>query len=104
MSGKVKNKFDVVLDRHKFDALIGDMFIKDFYDRINVKWKLGIDYKSFLNLVNNRVNWRLIHAYAIADMLDCRIEDIFKVTEVDIEERERKRKMERESKLKAMTD
>jgi hypothetical protein len=102
MGGKATNKVEVVINRQKFDALLGDRSIKDFYDELVDKWDIGLGYKSFVNLLNNRVSWKLIHAYAVADCLERNIEQLFVVTPVDEEERERKRQIERESKMRSI--
>jgi hypothetical protein len=59
---------------------------KELYERINVKYELDLKYRGFMNTIKNKNQWKLIYAYAIADLLEVPVEELFEVKEVESDE------------------
>jgi hypothetical protein len=81
--GKSSNhRFKIYLDKEKFEQN------NPWKNYAVVHRKLqqeGIDlaYKSFNQLINNKVGWGLIYGLAICKLLDVKLEDIFSVLETE---------------------
>lgn len=87
---------------HKTDVILNKEALKDVLDRQGMEYiqlfdkakeKYGLDmkYKGFMTLVSNRSAWKLIYAWAIADVLRVDIKDIFDKVEVDVEAKKREK-------------
>jgi hypothetical protein len=81
---------------HKTDVILNKEALKDVLDRQGMEYiqlyekakeKYGLDmtYKGFMSLASNRSAWKLIYAWAIADVLHVDIKDIFNKVDVDVE-------------------
>ncbi len=99
------HKTDIILDKNKlkYELEKREMTFKELFNRIQTKYGLDIDYKAFMSLTSNRSSWKLLYAYAIVDMLDLRISDVFEVVQVDVkqkieEKKEWKRKYQHNKK------
>jgi hypothetical protein len=44
---------------------------------------INIKYKNFMNLVHDKIEWRLIYGVAIAKLLSVRVEDLFEIIKKD---------------------
>jgi len=78
-----RNKLKSILDSKKVDDK--GMDFSELHRRIVSQYGLDLSYKGFMSLTENRSTWKLLYAYAIADVLDIGIDDIFEVVEVDID-------------------
>jgi hypothetical protein len=47
---------------------------------------INIKYKNFMNLVHDKIEWKLIYGVALAELLRVRVEDLFHVIEKDNQE------------------
>lgn len=98
MSRVTIHKKDIVLNRNTLKDIIDDKGI-DFtalHEMATKKYGLDISYKGFMSLIGNRTSWKLLYAYAIADILDIQISDIFEIVDVDVNEKIRRKKEWRE--------
>jgi hypothetical protein len=65
----------------------------ELYLKAQAEYGLDITYKGFMSLLSNRSTWKLIYAWAIADVLKVRIDYVFEVIHIDVE-KAKKAKME----------
>lgn len=77
MGHPVNHGFDIKIDKRKLDILLGNRSYADFYRELTLEWKLDIQYKSFMALLNNKSRWLLVYAYAISKELNVKVEDLF---------------------------
>jgi hypothetical protein len=82
MGYSVDNKIDMVLDKERFSKVTKGMKKIDVWENMTKIHGLDIQYKSFLNLLENRVTWRLVYAYALAQVLGLQIDDLFVIVNV----------------------
>lgn len=59
---------------------------RELHDRINMKYDLDLKYRGFMNTLQNKNQWKLIYAYAIADLLEKPIEELFYIDEANKDE------------------
>lgn len=102
MSSETIHKKDIILDREKLKEILDSRGLEyiELYTRVTDTYGLDISYKGFMSLLQNRVTWKLIYAYAIVTTLKLSILDIFVLVEIDVdkvrkEKREWKRKYEK---------
>jgi hypothetical protein len=71
--------YDAKLNRQKFQSLIGqkNWTAKEFHTRWKKNYGFAMRYNNFMELVNNNLNWKLLYAFAIADMLEVSIDELF---------------------------
>lgn len=86
MGYAVANKTDMVLDKDRFKKACHGMKKTDVWLKMTAEFGLEIQYKSFLNLLENRVTWRLIYAHALVSVLGKQIDDLFHIVYVDAED------------------
>jgi hypothetical protein len=73
-----KDKLKVILDRKGMEFI-------ELHRKVSDKYGLDITYKGFMSLLGNRSTWKLLYAYAIADVLLIDIKDVFDIVAVDVE-------------------
>lgn len=78
-----RSKLRNLLDNNKIDNKGMDYL--ELHRRISEKYGLDLSYKGFMSLLQNRSTWKLIYAYAIADVLNVEIDEIFEVVDVDVD-------------------
>jgi hypothetical protein len=94
MSKPTTHKRDMYIDKDKLRSIMDNYnsihdlkeaftFIELFY-KVKDKYEFDLSYKGFMSLLDNRNTWKLIYAWAIADVLDVQIGDIFYVVELDV--------------------
>lgn len=78
---------DLILNRDKVKSILDSrgMNYRDFYEEIQ-DFGIKMTYAGFMNLLYNRTTWKLLYAWAIADVLNVDIKNIF--TFIDINESE----------------
>ncbi|RFU63679.1 hypothetical protein D0469_19325 [Peribacillus saganii] len=69
-AGINKKKFTSLIDEKQWTA-------KEFHDRWKSKYGFSMKYNNFMELLNNKVNWKLVYAFAIAEMLEININELF---------------------------
>lgn len=76
---------DATLNREKFQSLIGakEWTAKEFHKRWIDRYSFSIKYNNFMELINNNVSWKLVYAFAISEMLETNIADLFDFTTVE---------------------
>lgn len=79
---------DAKINRQKFQNLIGKQrwTAKEFHDRWTKHYGLSIKYNNFMELINNNVSWKLVYAFAISDMLEVDINELFEFSANEVEE------------------
>lgn len=84
---------DIIINREKIKKTLKSkaMGYIDLYSKVVSQYGLDISYKGFMSLLSNRSSWKLLYAYAIADALNVKIEDIFEVINVDIEKKKKEK-------------
>lgn len=67
------------INRQKFQSLIGARAwtAKDFHERWTREYKFKMKYNNFMELINNNVSWKLVYAFAMAEMLEVEISELF---------------------------
>ena len=78
---------DIIINRDKLKNILDKKGLSyiDFHAKVIDAYGLDISYKGFMSLLTNRSSWKLLYAYAITDVLNIEIDDIFEVIDVDIE-------------------
>lgn len=89
MGYAVIHKKEVRLNKKKLDEILTmrNLDYTELFNRVEQKFGLNLKYKGFMTAISNRSTWKLLYAWAIADVLDIDIRDIFEVFDVDIEEK-----------------
>lgn len=77
---------DVKVNKKKLKEILDNraMSYTELHDKIVKEYKLDLHYKSFMSLLVNRNSWKLLYAYAIVDVLNIKLSDIFDVVDVNI--------------------
>jgi hypothetical protein len=75
----VERMADAKINRQKFQSLIGakQWTAKEFHERWTNVYGFSIGYKNFMELINNNVSWKLVYAFAIAEMLEVDVYNLF---------------------------
>lgn len=73
---------DAYIDRQKFQMLIGgkQWTAKEFHQRWTSRYGFKMKYNNFMELINNNVGWKLVYAFAISEMLEVNIDELFVFT------------------------
>lgn len=81
------HKTEVLVNQDKLKEVIDrkDMDYMALYDTVVEEYGLDITYKGFMSLLKNRSNWKLTYAWAIADVINVNINDIFESVAIDVE-------------------
>lgn len=94
---------DIILNKNKLKNILDKKGLSyiDFYTKVVDVYGLDLSYKGFMSLLTNRSSWKLLYAYAMTDILNIEIKDIFDVIDVDInkkakEKEEWKRKYQKD--------
>lgn len=92
------HKTDIVLNRERLQEYLDKKGLSyiSFYEKVVDAYGLDITYKGFMSLMGNRSSWKLLYAHAMTDVLNIHIEDIFDVTDIDIEDKLKKKAVWRE--------
>lgn len=79
------HKRDIVLDKNILRTILerNKMSFLDLYNECVKRYGLDIRYKGFMNLLDNRSSWKLLYAYAVTDVLDVALNDIFIIIDTD---------------------
>lgn len=98
MKGVALHGKNIVLNKSKLKEILDsrDMSYIVFYEKLTYVYKLDITYKGFMSLMDNRSSWKLLYAYAMTDVLNIQISDIFDIVDVDIDEKIRETRKWRE--------
>lgn len=83
------HKKDIVLNRENLNKILekrGMTFVS-FYEKVSDRYGLDLTYKGFMSLMSNRSSWKLLYAFAMTDVLNISVKDIFDVVDVDIEKK-----------------
>lgn len=77
---------DIKLDRDALKMVLDSKSMEyiDLYYMVCDEYGTDISYKGFMSLLKNRSNWKLIYAWAIADVLSVDMKSLFEVVKVDI--------------------
>lgn len=78
------HRTDIILDKESLTTILKSRKLnyKELYSLIENKFGVDIGYKAFMHLCTNRASW--LYAYAIVNVLEISIDDIFHVVEVDV--------------------
>lgn len=73
------SKTNAKIDKDKLLLILArkEMKIVDLYRELNEKYQLNIQYKTFLNVLDNIPTWRLSYAMCICEHLEVPIEELF---------------------------
>jgi len=73
---------EATINRNVFQNLIGAnrWTAKEFHERWILRYGFTIKYNNFMELINNNVSWKLVYAFAIAEMLTVDINELFEFT------------------------
>ena len=84
---------DIILNREELKKVLDsqEMEYIQLYDKAQKKYGLDMSYKGFMSLISNRSAWKLIYAWAIADVLNVDIKVIFNKVNVDVEAKKREK-------------
>jgi len=80
---------DIILNKNKLKNILDKKGLSyiDFHAKVIDVYGLDLTYKGFMSLLANRSSWKLLYAYAITDVLNIEIKDIFDVIDVDIDKK-----------------
>lgn len=81
------HKTEIMVNREKLKAILGHRGLEyvDLYDMIVERFGLDLTYKGFMSVLAGDATWKLLYAYAVTDVLNVNIMDIFELVEVDVE-------------------
>lgn len=67
------------INRQLFQSIIGQKkwTARDFHQRWIATYGLKMGYSNFMELMNNNISWKLEYAFAISEMLEVEIYDLF---------------------------
>lgn len=87
------HKSDTLIDKASLKEVLDDrgMEYMELWEKIREQFGLDLSYKGFMSLIDNRSNWKLVYAWAISDVLDIQIKDLFKMTVIDVEAKQREK-------------
>jgi hypothetical protein len=63
----------------------------DLHYKIKEAYNLDLEYKGFMSLIQNRSSWKLLYAWAIADILNIDIKDIFEIVDIDVNKKKKEK-------------
>lgn len=88
------HKKELLLNKDRVKSILDEkgMEYMEFYTKAKEKYGLDITYKAFMNLLSNRSTWKLIYAWAVADVLNANIPEIFDMVDIDIEKAKKEKK------------
>lgn len=80
---------DIILNKNKLKNILDKKGLSyiDFYAKVIDIYGLDLSYKGFMSLLTNRSSWKLLYAYAMTDVLNIEIKDVFDVIDVDIDKK-----------------
>lgn len=89
------HKKDIILNKSKLKSILDrkDMRYIDLFNNIKNKYGIDIEYKGFMNLLDNRSSWKFLYAYAMLDILNIETEEIFELVDVNIEKKIKEKKV-----------
>lgn len=81
------HKTEIMVNREKLKAILDHRGLEyvDLYDMIVERFGLDLTYKGFMSVLAGDATWKLLYAYAVTDVLNVNIMDIFELVEVDVE-------------------
>ena len=87
MGARTIHKTDIKFNKDSVDEILKEigMNYADLYKKMKDSYGLDMEYKSFMNLISNRVTWKLLYAWALVDVLEIDLRKAFKVIEVDVD-------------------
>jgi hypothetical protein len=79
MGSSNNHMYYIQLKEGTFKRLLGRRGLKviDLHEILVKKYRVELKYKSFNNLINNRVNWKIVYATILADYFNIKISDLF---------------------------
>lgn len=90
----VKSRFtihekDIVLNKDKLKDILDKrgMTFTVFWENVVDEYGLDLTYKGFMSLMSNRSSWKLLYAFAMTDVLNINISDIFDVVDVNVDKK-----------------
>lgn len=86
------HKKDIVLNKGRLKNILDKkgMSYIDLHEKVSGShsvYGLDLSYKGFMSLLSNRSTWKLLYAYAIINVLNIGIEDVFDIIDVDIDKK-----------------
>ncbi len=78
---------EILLNKEKLRHIIEsrNMDFIELHYTIQEKYGLDLQYKGFMNLIDNRSTWKLLYAHAITQVLGIDYMDIFEVVDINVE-------------------
>lgn len=88
------HKTDVVIDRKKLKAILDSKGLEyvDLYDKVVAEFGLDLTYKGFMSVIAGKATWKLLYAYAVANVLNVEIMDIFELVKTGVKKAEKPEK------------
>lgn len=76
-------KKEMILDKEKLNQLLHENKLNNLQllQTLHDKHGIELSYKGFNSLINNHNSWKLVYAYALCDVLNIKIEELFKIQE-----------------------
>lgn len=92
------HKTDVVLNKAKLREVVEgkDLTYTQLWERVVDSYGLDLTYKGFMSLMTNRSSWKLLYAYAIVDVLNIGLKEVFDIVDVDIEKKAKEKEIWKE--------
>lgn len=87
------HKKEIILNKENADTLLAekDLTYAELFRVVKEEYGLDMEYKSFMNLISNRVTWKLLYAWAMVEALETDLNTLFKIVEIDIEKAKKDR-------------
>jgi hypothetical protein len=71
-----KNILKIKINNNKLYRMLGGKNIRWLHSKLKEKG-IDIGYNALCSNIRNDVEWKLIYAYYICEILNCKIEDLF---------------------------
>lgn len=92
------HKKDIIMNKDKLKKILDNKKINYMmlFEKIKREYGIDIEYKGFMNLIDNRSSWKFLYAYALLDVLNIEVDDVFEVIDIDIDKKLKEKKEWRE--------
>lgn len=83
MSRQVQNKMEMFIKRDKVDSFRHKKRWTnvDLLERLQKCYGIDLKYKGFASLLDNCGSWKLLYAYALSDLMELSIYELFEMKE-----------------------
>lgn len=82
-----KNQKEVVLDRAKFDAYLGNYSYKGIWHDMTTVYGMDLSYNALGSMIRGHNSWKLTYAWVVSQILGATIDDLFILIDIDVDKK-----------------